>query len=76
MSFHVVALPLILAAAPASVASDRAIAFNIPAQNMATSLNEFGRQAGVQMVFPYDAIAGRRSIALKGRFPVPRRCAA
>jgi iron complex outermembrane recepter protein len=68
MSFHVVALPLILAAAPASAASDRAIAFNIPAQNMATSLNEFGRQAGVQMVFPYDAIAGRRSIALKGRF--------
>jgi iron complex outermembrane recepter protein len=36
MSFHVVALPLILAAAPASAASDRAIAFNIPAQNMAT----------------------------------------
>ena len=38
MSFHSVALPLILAAAPAGATSDRAIAFNIPAQNMATSL--------------------------------------
>ncbi|MEE4452216.1 TonB-dependent receptor [Novosphingobium resinovorum] len=63
---------MILAIAPAHAAQadtrDHAISFDIPSQNMATSLNEFGRQAGVQMVFPYDVVAGRRSAPLKGRF--------
>ncbi|CAM5419337.1 Outer membrane receptor protein involved in Fe transport OS=Sphingobium scionense OX=1404341 GN=GGQ90_005619 PE=3 SV=1 [Sphingobium scionense] len=63
-----VALPMVLAIAPAGATTERAVTFNIPAQNMATALNEFGRQAGVQMVFPYDAVTGQRAIALKGRF--------
>ncbi|MFT4053322.1 MAG: TonB-dependent receptor [Novosphingobium sp.] len=68
MPVHSIALPMILAIAPANAAQDRAISFDIPSQNMATSLNEFGRQAGVQMVFPYDTVAGQRSTPLKGRF--------
>ena len=68
MKLSSVALPMLLIATPAHAASERAISFDIPEQDLATALNEFGRQAGVQMVFPYDAIAGRRSIALKGRF--------
>lgn len=72
MPLHSIALPMILAIAPAHAApahaQSRAIAFDIPSQNLATSLNEFGRQAGVQMVFPYDIVEGRRSLPLKGRF--------
>ncbi|WP_159981561.1 TonB-dependent receptor [Novosphingobium sp. 18052] len=68
MAFHSIVLPLILAAAPADAAAERTVSFDIPAQNMATSLNEFGRQAGVQMVFPYDVVVGQRSAPLKGRF--------
>ncbi len=68
MPVHSIALPMILAISPAHAAQDRTVSFDIPAQNMATSLNEFGRQAGVQMVFPYDTVAGQRSAPLKGRF--------
>ncbi|MGF7153516.1 outer membrane receptor protein involved in Fe transport [Novosphingobium gossypii] len=72
MPVHSIALSMILAVAPAHAAQanshEQTIAFNIPAQNMAASLNEFGRQAGVQMVFPYDVVAGSRSAPLKGRF--------
>ncbi len=68
MPVHSIALPMILAISPANAAQDRIVSFDIPAQNMATSLNEFGRQADVQMVFPYDTVAGLRSAPLKGRF--------
>ncbi|MDK2760464.1 MAG: TonB-dependent receptor [Sphingopyxis sp.] len=68
MKLSSVALPMLLIAAPAQAASERTIGFDIPEQDLAAALNEFGRQAGVQMVFPYDSVTGRRAAALKGRF--------
>lgn len=49
-------------------AQDRVRAFDIPAQGAAGALNEWARQAGAQIVFPYDAVEGRRSAGLRGRF--------
>ena len=46
------------------------IAFDIPAQSLASALNTFSRQAGVQILFPYDAIEGRSSKPLQGRYPI------
>lgn len=42
--------------------------FDIPAQGLASALNAFSRQAGVQILFPYDAIEGRTSKPLQGRY--------
>jgi hypothetical protein len=51
--------------APAvSVAAERA--FDIKAQPMGEALNQFARQAGVQIFFPGEAAAGRRSPAVRG----------
>jgi len=44
------------------------ISFDIAASDTATALNLFARQAGVHVAFPYDAVAGRRVAALRGRF--------
>jgi len=45
-----------------------AIAFNIPSQNGAKALNEYARQAGIQLLFPYDAAARVHTAAVKGNF--------
>lgn len=51
--------------APAvSQAAERA--FDIKAQPMGEALNQFARQAGVQIFFPGEAAAGRRSPAVRG----------
>ncbi|UDF04882.1 TonB-dependent siderophore receptor [Asticcacaulis sp. AND118] len=56
-------------AAPALAQSSKAaIAFNIPSQNGAKALNEFARQAGVQLLFPYDAAAKVQTPAIKGTY--------
>ena len=44
------------------------VAFDIKASDTATALNAFARQAGVHVSFPYDAVANRRSTALRGWF--------
>jgi len=44
------------------------IRFDIRPSDTATALNSFARQAGVHVVFPYDAAAGRRVAALRGSF--------
>lgn len=54
--------------APAAWAQTAEITFDIPAQDLAAALNAFSRQSGVQILFPYDAIEGRTSKALKGRY--------
>jgi outer membrane receptor protein involved in Fe transport len=41
--------------------------FDIPAGDLASALQLFARQAGVQILFPYDAAERKRSPALKGR---------
>ena len=44
------------------------IQFEIKAGDTATALNQFADQAGVHVVFPYDAVAGRRVAGLRGSF--------
>lgn len=64
---------LLAAAASAALvapayAQQQAQTFNIPAQNTASALNEFARQAGVQILFPYDVAQRSNSEALQGSF--------
>lgn len=40
--------------------------FNIPAQDASSALQLFARQSGKQLLFPYDAVAGRRTPAIEG----------
>ncbi|HEX6859555.1 MAG TPA: TonB-dependent receptor [Caulobacteraceae bacterium] len=40
--------------------------FDIPAQDAAFALNEYARQAGVQIVFPYKAVQGRTTRQVQG----------
>ena len=44
------------------------VAFDIPAGDTAQALNAFSRQAGVQLMFPYDVAARHRTVGLKGAF--------
>ncbi|PVM84529.1 hypothetical protein DDF62_22655 [Caulobacter radicis] len=53
-----------MAAPSLAVAAERP--FNIPAQTTAAALTTFARQAGVQIFFPSQAIAGIRSPAVTG----------
>ena len=43
---------------PAAAADERQ-RFDIRSQDAAAALNEYARQAGVQIVFPYDRVRGR-----------------
>ena len=51
--------------APA-LAADQLQHFNIPSQDAAMALNEYARQAGVQIVFPYDYVKGRQTPQVEG----------
>ena len=51
--------------APA-LAADQLQHFNIPSQDAALALNEYARQAGVQIVFPYDFVKGRQTPQVEG----------
>ena len=59
-----------LAAAHAALAQDahKRIRFDIPAENTAAALNDFARQASVQILFPYDDAAKHQSAALSGAY--------
>lgn len=59
-----VAMP---AAAIAQAQAPR-VSFDIKASDTATALNQFARQAGMHVIFPYDAVANRHVAALRGRF--------
>jgi iron complex outermembrane receptor protein len=51
-----------MAQAPAEM-----INFDIPSQPLGDALNAFSKQAGVQIMFPYDAVTGRTSPKLTAR---------
>lgn len=55
-----------VAANPAATIAP-AVPFNIPASELPRALNEVGRQAGLQISFPYDAAVGYRAAPLKGQ---------
>src|SRR5204863_409180 len=56
-----------LASVPAHAEAVREVGFDIPASDLASALNEAGRQSGVRIAFPYDRAAGFRAAALRGR---------
>lgn len=47
--------------------SGQALPFNVPAQPLPAALTAFARQAGIQIFFPADRIASRRSPAIRGK---------
>jgi iron complex outermembrane receptor protein len=53
-------------AADKAQAAQAEMAFNIPASDLATALDEVGRQAKIEISFPYAPIAGRRTAPLNG----------
>ncbi len=55
-----------VAAAPAFAAS-APVKFQIPAQSMQSALAMFSRQSGIQILFPYDQVAGLRARSINGR---------
>jgi iron complex outermembrane receptor protein len=55
-----------LLSTPAMAADTQVQHFDIPAQDAALALNEYARQAGVQIVFPYDAVRGRQAPSVQG----------
>ncbi|MDF0488077.1 TonB-dependent receptor [Sphingomonas sp. H39-1-10] len=58
-------------AAPARAASaERSVRFDIPAQNLAATLDQIARQSGVQILYPYTLAAARRGGALHARMTV------
>jgi outer membrane receptor protein involved in Fe transport len=60
----------ILAAPVQAAPADRSVRFDIPAQTLAAALDQFARQAGVQILYPYKVAATRRSMPLHGQMPV------
>ena len=51
----------------APAAEQQSVDFNIPSQDMGAALNELGRQAGINIAFPVEAVSGRTSLPLRGR---------
>jgi len=50
----------------AAIAQSSRHQFDIPAGPSAPALQTFARQSGLQILFPYDAVEGRRSRAIRG----------
>ncbi|HTH98410.1 MAG TPA: secretin and TonB N-terminal domain-containing protein [Stellaceae bacterium] len=55
------------ALAKSSAASPGPVAFDIPAQSLATALEAFSKATGIQILYDSKLASGRRSIAVKGR---------
>jgi len=60
----------LVAVAPATARAQAAarVEFNIPAGDTAQALTAFSRQAGVQILFPYDVAAKHRTAGLQGAY--------
>src|SRR5690606_37589340 len=61
---------MLLAAAPSAHAFPGLPEFRISAQDATSALNEFGTQAGRQLLFDYDAVQGVRTQAVSGVMPI------
>ena len=70
MAALLLATTALVAVAPAAAQAQAAarVEFNIPAGDTAQALNAFSRQAGVQILFPYDVAAKHRTAGLQGSF--------
>lgn len=56
-----------LAALPAAAATPADVAFDIRAQPVQSALARFAEQTGVQLLYPYDRVAGLRTEGVRGR---------
>src|ERR1700754_4112445 len=63
-------MPMIVAAPVQAAQSGRSAHFDIPAQGLAAAIDQFARQAGIQILYPYKIAAARRSTALRGEMPI------
>lgn len=54
-------------AMPAAAAAQADVAFDIRAQPVQSALARFAEQSGMQILYPYDRIAGLRTAGVKGR---------
>ncbi|SFJ01009.1 Outer membrane receptor proteins, mostly Fe transport [Sphingomonas sp. NFR04] len=57
----------VVVVAPAQAQPQREALFDIPAQSLATALDSFARQAGVQILYPYRLAAPRHCAGVRGR---------
>ena len=60
----------VLAAEQTSAQSDKKISFNVSAGDLATALNQFGRQAGILLSFSPELTAAYKTSGLKGKYPI------
>ncbi|MDB5584514.1 MAG: TonB-dependent receptor [Bradyrhizobium sp.] len=58
---------LLVPMAPAAAQASAQRTYDIPAQDLATALEEFGRQSGTATMFDRDKLGGARSTAVKGK---------
>ena len=61
-------LALGLMAAPLAHAEASKITYNIPAENTAQALNDFAKQSGLQLLFPYDVAVKFMAAPLRGAY--------
>jgi len=66
MASTALAAPLLTA--PAQAQEQPAIAFNIPSQDLGEAVTAFGQQARIQVTAGTGLLAGKRSVAVSGRF--------
>src|ERR1700752_2934192 len=64
---HITGLLLSLAGVAHAAQLSGVRSFDIPAQSLSDALALYARQAGVQIFFPADPIAGRQSVPIKGQ---------
>jgi iron complex outermembrane recepter protein len=62
-----IALLLFLSGAANAAGYNGVSSFDIPVQSLSDALGSYARQAGVQIFFPTDPIAGRKSVPIKGK---------
>src|ERR1700753_2803843 len=62
----VVLLSVICQSLQPAVAAPKAQPFHIDAGDAAQTLNEFSRQASLQLLFDYNVVRGRKTHAIKG----------
>jgi len=60
----------VLAAEQALAQSDKKITFNVSAGDLATALNQFGRQAGILLSFSPELTAAYKTSGLNGKYPI------
>lgn len=71
MRYGLMMTAAVIAAQPATAQEARRVVFDIPAQDVAGALNMWSKRTGIQLLFPYQAVVGRRMAALRGNY-MPR----